>query len=213
MQRLQGAPGLAPAVEFLGAVFAGHSASPATAAAASARAVTVFDVVVDALNTGALSGRGANDCLSVLQAHADLLPTAAIPPLVVAVLTVVTADSSDRVVPDTGIEGQALELLPKLLALLPDGATLTEGPDCPAGGCPVPSFALLRCLLFGPVCHDSLACLRRGQRRRLHGRRIQGVRHAAAGENGVAVLHCCGHSIGQSCAGTAAARRTPADAR
>ena len=145
-----------PLVELLQAVFLG---SPTTSLAASKRRTAVFHCVIDALNAGTLTSRSASDCLASLLTEAERLAPADIPGLVDAALTAGCAAMGDGTAPpavtDSPVEGLALDLLPKLLNVLPSELVLASADSTSVlAGAParLPLFSVPPDDCFGAHC-------------------------------------------------------------
>jgi hypothetical protein len=122
----------------------------APGAKAARRRTAVFRGLVERLNSAAAgrpSSRCATDCVVLLLAEADALATADLPPIIEAALASACGEEGREDAGDAAVgivegpvEGHALDLLPKLLALLPDDFLLstTESNSVLAGGWHVP---------------------------------------------------------------------------
>ena len=104
---------------------------------ASKRRATVFHALIDLMNAGVLSTRCANDCLVALLAEVEKLSAGDVPALLDAVLAVACGDTDAQSIVEGPVEGHALDLLPALMAAIPDDFLFStaESNSVLAGSC------------------------------------------------------------------------------
>jgi hypothetical protein len=110
------------------------SCSSSSSRGGAARRSAVFAAVIGMMNRGCLTTRVAGNCLSVLVGAVDGLAPSDVPKLVQ--LSMESCVASERECPtirDGPVDGVALDLLPKLLSVVPPDGTVSAAGSVVAG--------------------------------------------------------------------------------